>query len=100
MNRVIGIVRVTCRSSSILFGHMLRLQTAVTVIAHAHVLIDAAGIRALILTYYGHLIAGVISIAGRGVDACNVVDCLENLGLRSSAQHVAINFLLSSYFIG
>src|SRR6266853_6613167 len=98
MNRVIGIVRVTCRSSSILFGHMLRLQTAVTVIAHARVLIDAAGIRALILTYYGHLIAGVISIAGRGVDACNVVDCLQNLGRRSPAQYVAVDLLLPAYF--
>src|SRR5260221_498495 len=79
---------------------MLRPQTAVTVIAHRRVLIDTILVGALILAYLRNLITRVISIAGRGVDAGDVVDCLENLGLRSPAQHVAIDFLLSPYFIG
>src|SRR5258706_8725811 len=78
---------------------MPRYKTAVTVIAHRCFLIDTTLIIPLILAHLRYLITRVVSIAGRGVDACDVVDRLENLGLRSPAQHVAIDFLLSPYFI-
>src|SRR6266481_9074577 len=79
---------------------MPRYKTALTVIAHRCFLIDTTLIIPLILAHLRNLITRVVSIAGRGVDAGDVVDCLENLGLRSPAQHVAIDFLLSPYFIG
>ncbi len=96
MNRVVRIVSIDGRGAGILLGNMPRQRAAVAAKRRRRILIDAAVVPTLILAYLGHLIASVIGVHHRRINAAVPV---KNLGLHRAPQNIAVDFLSSAYFI-